>query len=147
MRHFKQAARLYLFHKEPHCTDVCIQRLTLHPFILCSSQWAGGNGGEKGDKTKAHAKGESKIAPKVWTHTCSFGTWRGKLLARINKHYDSESSDEMECVCVCVGLVLVLLRFPQETLMPLLPLSLQHVGCQTLRPHREVLSMFPSLSN
>lgn len=38
MRHFKQAARLYLFHKEPHCTDACIQRLTLHPFILCSSQ-------------------------------------------------------------------------------------------------------------
>lgn len=24
----------------------------------------------------------------------------GKLLARINKHYDSESSDEMECVCM-----------------------------------------------
>lgn len=82
MRHFKQAARLYLFHKEPHCTDACIQRLTLHPFILCSSQWAGGNGGEKGDKTKAHAKGESKIAPKVWTHTCSFGTWKGQVVGQ-----------------------------------------------------------------
>ena len=121
---------------------VCTDCNNSCPLVLCSSQWTGGNGGEEGDKTAANTKGESKIAPKVQTRPLSRG---GKLLARVNKHSDGDSSVVRSLICY--GHVIVVLRSPpRRHRCPRCPWPFKHVGCQTPRPHREVSSVFPSLS-
>ncbi len=99
-----------------------------HPLILCSSQWARGNGGEEGDKAKANTKGESKIAPKVQTHRISKHLVGGKSLAKLNKHCDSDSSVARSKSPVrCGPVVIVVLRSPPgdtDVLVALGPFSL-----------------------
>lgn len=58
----------------------------------------------------------------------------GKLLARLNKHQDNESSEVRSEICEISGRPNIPdLRSPQGTLMSLLPLALQSVFCQI--PH------------
>lgn len=79
-----------------------------YALIHHSSQWARGNGGEEGDKTKANTKGESKIVPK-------------------GASCDTDSSVLSSEIQSVTGLTSL-----QETMMSLLPLAHQHVAGQIL---------------